>query len=144
MQRFLYLWLNKYNMKEKKYTLTVTESQLLLIANCVEDCHRFAAGEMDMWNTTAFVEKFQEMQEGLDNLKELMTPELPHMASYGWDGGSCRNKLQKKFIARTYAIYREIYHRLRVINPNECYSVYDSSTLTCDEGGELPEIELVG
>lgn len=30
--------------KTKKYQITLTEDQLILIAQCVEDCHRFAAG----------------------------------------------------------------------------------------------------
>ena len=27
----------------KKYRITLTKEQLMLIANCVEDCHRFLA-----------------------------------------------------------------------------------------------------
>ena len=38
-------------MKEKKYRITLTEHQLMLIANCVEDCHRFASGQTELANT---------------------------------------------------------------------------------------------
>lgn len=31
-------------MNERKYTITLTEHQMMLIANCVEDIHRFLAG----------------------------------------------------------------------------------------------------
>ena len=30
-------------MKQKKWRIELTESQLWLIANCVEDCHRYNA-----------------------------------------------------------------------------------------------------
>ena len=36
------------NQKEQKYTLTVTEKQLMLIANCVEDISRFLAGQTEL------------------------------------------------------------------------------------------------
>ena len=36
----------------KKYRITLTEEQLRLIADCVEDCHRFACGQTELWNTT--------------------------------------------------------------------------------------------
>lgn len=131
---------------EQKYTLTVTESQLRLIADCVEDMSRFMGGQMELWNATSKLNNFIELKERLDDLHSLVTPNLPRNASYGWNGGGCPNKHQEKFIAKTYAIYREIRHRLSVLNkdPNdENYNVYDSSTLTCKLGGELPKIEKV-
>lgn len=133
---------------EQKYTLTVTESQLRLIADCVEDMSRFMGGQMELWNATSrlILNNFIELKERLDDLHSLVTPDLPRNASYGWNGGGCPNKDQEEFIAQTYAIYREIRHRLRVLNkdPNdEDYNVYDSSTLTCKLGGELPKIEKV-
>ena len=39
--------------KEKKWRIELTEHQLRLIANCVEDCHRFIAGQMELNNSTA-------------------------------------------------------------------------------------------
>ena len=131
---------------EQKYTLTVTESQLRLIADCVEDLSRFMAGQMELWNTTGRLDNFVELKERLNDLQSLVTPELPRNASYGWNGGGCPNKHQEEFIAKTYAIYREIRHKLRVLNkdPNyENYNVYDSPSLTCELGGELPKIEKV-
>lgn len=131
---------------EQKYTLTVTESQLRLIADCVEDLSRFMAGQMELWNTTGRLDNFIELKDRLDDLHSLVTPDLPRNASYGWDGGRCPNKNQEEFIAKTYAIYREIRHKLRMLNkdPNdENYNVYDSPSLTCKLGGELPKIEKV-
>ena len=131
---------------EQKYTLTVTESQLRFIADCVEDMSRFMAGQMELWNATSRLDNFVELKERLNDLHSLVTPDLPRNASYGWNGSRCPNKNQEEFIAKTYAIYREIRHRLRVLNkdPNdENYNVYDSPSLTCELGGELPKIEKV-
>ena len=131
---------------EQKYTLTVTESQLKLIADCVEDLSRFMAGQMELWNTTSRLDNFVELKERLNDMHSLVTPDLPRNASYGWNGGRCPNKNQEEFIAKTYAIYREIRHRLRVLTKDlddENYNVYDSPSLTCELGGELPVIEKV-
>ena len=131
---------------EQKYTLTVTESQLKLIADCVEDMSRFMGGQMELWNATSRLDNFVELKERLNDLQSLVTPDLPRNASYGWNGGGCPNKNQEEFIAKTYAIYREILHRLRVLNKDsndENYNVYDSPSLTCELGGELPKIEKV-
>lgn len=43
---------------EQKYILTVTESQLSLIADCVEDLSRFMAGQMELWNATSRLDNF--------------------------------------------------------------------------------------
>lgn len=127
---------------EKKYKITVTEDQLRLIAECVEDCHRFMAGRYGLDNMTSRLEQGMELQCRLKELKPLITPELPDPRSiYGWNGGNCHNERQRKFIAQTYAIYREIYHRLTI--ENKIIDPYFTSTLTCEEGGQLPEIELV-
>ena len=131
---------------EQKYTLTVTESQLRLIADCVEDMSRFMGGQMELWNATSRLDNFVELKERLNDLHSLVTPDLPRNASYGWNGGGCPNKNQEEFIAKTYAIYREIRHRLRVLTKDpddENYNVYDSPSLTCELGGELPKIEKV-
>lgn len=37
----------------KKYRITLTKEQIILVANCVEDCHRFACGETELRNTTS-------------------------------------------------------------------------------------------
>lgn len=131
-----------YNM-EKRYQIELTETQLRLIADCVEDCHRFMGGQMDMGNTTSRLESCCELRNELYKLKELVTPELDHAASYGWNGGSCPNDFQRKFIAQTYPIYREIRHFFVTQFPNSGgdWNVYKSDTLTCAEGGELIKIK---
>lgn len=123
----------------KKYQVTLTEEQLMLIAQCVEDCHRFACGQTELYNTTFQfnIKNWAELRDQLQNLQSLVTPELEYGASYDWAGNGCKDEHQRKFIAKTYAIYREILHK--VINDG----VYKCPTLTCEEGGKLPIIEEV-
>lgn len=127
----------------KKYRITLTEEQLMLISKCVEDCHRFAAGQTELWNTTsAFIMKdWEELRDRLQDLQPLVTPELGKGAYYKWSGGGCTNEHQRKFIAKTYPIYREILHFFAVKNGWD--NIYSSDTLTCDEGLPLPIIEEI-
>lgn len=127
----------------KKYRVTLTERQLVLISKCVEDCHRFAAGQTELWNTCGEINinRWAELRNSLQELQPFVTPELERNASYGWSGGSCKDKYQRKFIAETYPIYREIMHFFAI--KNEWHDVYSSNTLTCEEGGSLPIIEEI-
>lgn len=133
---------------ERRYRLTVSEGQLRMIADCVEDMSRLMAGQTDMWNTLSRLDKYYEIRERLEELKPLVTPGLERNASYGWDGGGCPERRQAEYIARGYALYREILHRMRVLRRGKDsgkgeYCVYDSPTLRCELGGELPVVELV-
>ena len=129
--------------KEQKYTLIVTEKQLMLIANCVEDISRFLAGQTELWNTCAYLENSTKIRNKLKEIKSLITPNLPENGFYSWCGGGCENKKQAEYIAKTYTIYREILYKITVLNKsdNEEYSVYNSPTLTSELGGKLPKIE---
>ena len=127
--------------EEKKFTIEVTENQLRLIASCVEDMHRFAAGQTELSNfTTLLSENSKELRDKLKRLNPLVIPQIPG-ASYSWNGGCCPNERQRKFIAKTYAIYREIYHFLAVMNNRD--NVYSSGTLTCKDSLPLPIIKEV-
>ena len=133
-------------MKQKKWRIELTESQLLLIANCVEDCHRFIGGQMDLYNSTSCLKNYCELSEELGKLQPLVTPLLSRNASYGWNGGSCPDDYQRKFIAETYYLYREIYHQLTLEaakHRDMGWNVYLSETLTCSESGEPIKVEIV-
>lgn len=126
----------------KKYQIELNEEQLYLIAHCVEDIHRFMSGQTELSNCTPCLEKYEDLRDKLEELQPLVTPNLSRNASYGWSGGDCPNKYQRKIIAKTYPIYREIYHFLAVKN-NHGFSVYNSDTLTCPEGGEPIKIKEI-
>ena len=133
-------------MKEKKWRIELTEHQLRLIANCVEDCHRFIGGQMELSNSTACLKHGRHLGEELSTLQAFVTPLLERGASYGWNGGSCPDDNQRKFIAETYYLYREIYHQLMLDmskNKDMYCNVYLDETLTCSESGEPIKVERV-
>ena len=133
-------------MKEKKWRIELTEHQLRLIANCVEDCHRFIGGQMELSNSTACLKHGRHLGEELSTLQAFVTPLLERGASYGWDGGTCPDDNQRKFIAETYYLYREIYHQLTLETAKHKdmgWNVYLGETLTCNESGEPIKVERI-
>ena len=133
-------------MKEKKWRIELTEHQLNLMAQCVEDCHRFIAGQMELSNSTACLKHYSELSDELRKIQPLVTPLLGRGVSYGWDGGSCPDESQRKFIAETYYLYREIYHQMIMDVAKHKYmdwNVYFSETLTCKESGEPIKVERI-
>lgn len=120
----------------KKYIVTLNEHQLRLISQCLEDLHRFYGGQMELFNTATMLEhkNFMELRDKLNELKPLVTPQLRVGQCYGWDGGNCPNKNQRKFLAETYYIYREILHKLT--DPKDTWNVYTGETLRCADSGE--------
>lgn len=132
--------------KERKFLVTLNEHQLMLIADCLEDLHRFMCGQMDMFNTTSRLESkySNELRGMLKDLKPLVTPELPYRSEYDWCGSECPNRHQQKFIAETYYLYREIVHQ--VINSkgeDMSWNVYRSETLRCEDSGEPIQIKEI-
>ena len=133
-------------MKEKKWRIEVTEHQLRLMAQCIEDCHRFIGGQMELINSTSCLTHYMELSEELGKLQPLVTPQLECGASYGWNGGACPNDNQRKFLAETYYLYREIYHQVTLDDAKHRYmdwNVYLGDTLTCKESGEPIKVERV-
>ena len=133
-------------MKEKKWRIELNEHQLRLIANCVEDCHRFIAGQMELSNSTACLKHYSQLSDELRKIQPLVTPLLGRGESYGWNGGSCPNDNQRKSLAETYYLYREIYHQMTVDVAKHKYmdwNVYFSETLTCKESGEPIKVERI-
>lgn len=133
-------------MKEKKWRIELTEHQLMLMAKCVEDCHRFIGGQMDMFNSTSCLTRRLVLCEQLSKLQPFVTPQLECGASYGWNGGACPNDNQRKFLAETYYLYREIYHQVTLDDAKHkdmSWNVYLGETLTCNESGEPIKVERI-
>jgi hypothetical protein len=125
----------------KKFRVTLNEHQLRLISQCVEDCHRFMAGDLRMQNSTCCLKGYHKIGSRLNELKPLVTPTLQPNAHYDWAGNCCPDKNQRKFIAETYYIYREILHQLT--DPNDTWNVYSGFTLRCEDSGEPIIIEEI-
>lgn len=133
-------------MKENKWRIELTERQLMLMAKCIEDCHRFIGGQMELSNSTACLAQHMELSEELGKLQPLVTPRLGRGSSYGWNGGSCPNEDQRKFLAETYYLYREIYHQVTLEDAKHndmSWNVYLGETLTCKDSGEPIKVERI-
>ena len=133
-------------MKEKKWRIELTEHQLMLMAKCIEDCSRFIGGQMELSNSTVCLKHGRHLGEELARLQPFVTPELERGASYGWDGGYCPDESQRKFIAETYYLYREIYHQVTLDKAKDKdmdWNVYLGETLTCKDSGEPIKVERV-
>lgn len=118
----------------RKYTITLTEEQLMLISNCVEDIHRFLAGDTSLSHATSVLDRKNPVRNRLEDMKPLVTPELLRYQEYDWAGNGCSNETQRKMIAATYYLYREMRHQYTLANKHN--NVYTSPTLTCKDSGE--------
>ncbi len=131
---------------EKKYRITMTESQLRLMIDAIEDWHRFLSGQCGMDNATSYIKDTHTARENLDTyVRPYIVPELKYRgAAYGWSGGQCPNEHQRKAIAMSYLLYREPLHYLTThSDKNMSWNVYNGETLTCEEQGEMIKIEEV-
>jgi hypothetical protein len=130
-------------MEEKIYRITMTESQLRIMIKAIEDWSRFLSGQCEMWNAISLLDNYHEIKEKLEQLQNLVAPDLPSGASYGWSGGGCENEKQAKAIAMSYMLYREPLHYLSIHSNKNHWSVYDGNTLTCPEQGPMIKIEEI-
>lgn len=117
----------------RHYTITLDEEQLLLVSSCIEDIHRFLCGDTELRGATSVLKDGHALQEHLKQLQPLVTPCLDFGAQYCWSGSGCPNKAQKRMIAETYYLYREILHKVTIANGRN--NVYSSPTLRCEDGG---------
>ena len=118
----------------RKYTITLNEEQLMLVSSCVEDIHRFLCGDTELCNAIAALGSWRELRGKLNELQPLVTPGLDSRSNYGWNGGHCPDETQRKMIAATYYLYREMRHQYTLANKHN--NVYSSPTLRCKDSGE--------
>lgn len=126
----------------KRYKIELSEQQMRLISNCLEDVSRFAAGQCEMRYTVEEMlrelpfdermKKRREVEKLLKNTKRVLLPELSDNASKGYNAND--------FIGNTYQIYRTILHQLA--KDNNWDNVYSSSTLPSGNLGTV-KIEAV-
>lgn len=120
----------------RHYTITLNEEQLMLISHCIEDIHRFLAGDPTLRYTASALdsENCNILRKRLEQLKPLITPKLLLYEEYDWAGNGCPNENQRKLIAQTYSLYREMIHQYTIANGIN--NVYSSPTLRCEDSGE--------
>lgn len=113
----------------KKYRIELSEDQMRLVANCLEDVSRFASGQWELRYTIEEMLKglpFDEQMERRDQVEELLKqtkrvllPDFPDNASKGYNGS--------EFIGNVYQIYRTILYQLA--KDNNWDNVYSSPAL---------------
>jgi hypothetical protein len=99
-----------------KYTIELTEDQMRLIADCLDDIGRFAAGQ---WSLRTTIEEmvtglpFDEQIRRRDDAKEYLKlakrtllPDFADNQSYGYNS--------TEFIGNIYQISRTIMHQLAI------------------------------
>jgi len=121
----------------KKYTIELSEEQMSLIAQCLEDVSRFASGQWQMQNTLEAMVKglpFDEQirrrdqaEEFLRQAKKVLLPEISDNSSKGYNG--------TEFIGNTYQIYRTILHQFA--KDNNWENVYSSPALPSGNLGTI-------
>lgn len=128
--------------KQRLWQITLTEEQICVLMNAVEDWHRFIGGQCSMSYATSFLgcEVMHRTREILDKqVKPTMFPELAWNQSYSWNGGQ-PNPHMSKVAAISYMIYREIRHQLTLTEKQKHYSVYEGETLRCGEQGPMIKV----
>ena len=115
----------------KKYKIELTEEQMILVSNCLEDVSRFASGQWEMRFTVQEMVKgrINDTEDLLNKVKRILLPSTPDNGSKGYNGSD--------FIGNTYQIYRTILHCLAV--ENNWDNVYSSSAL---ESGNMGLVKI--
>ena len=126
----------------KKYKIELSEEQMRVIAQCLEDVSRFASGQWKMENTIEAmlqclpfeeqIKRRDEAEELLKKVKRILLPELQDNASKGYNGS--------EFIGNTYQIYRTILHQFAI--DNNWNNVYSYSALPSGNLGTI-KIEAI-
>jgi len=121
----------------KKYTIELSEEQMRLVAQCLEDVCRFAAGQWELQNTIEAmvkglpfddqIQRRDDAEEHLRKAKQILIPQFADNQSYGYNS--------TEFIGNTYQIYRTIWHQLA--KDNDWDNVYSSPALASGNLGTI-------
>jgi hypothetical protein len=121
----------------KKYTIELSEEQMRLVAQCLEDVSRFASGQWELRNTieamvkgfpfTDQIQRRDDAEEHLRKAKQILIPQFADNQSYGYNS--------TEFIGNTYQIYRTIWHQLA--KDNDWDNVYSSPALASGTLGTI-------
>lgn len=102
----------------KRYTIELSEEQMRLIADCMEDVSRFASGQWQLRTTLnemlkglpfeEWLERRDQAEELLRQAKRVLLPDFVDNQSYGYNS--------TEFIGNCYQIYRTILYQLAMDN----------------------------
>ena len=121
----------------KKYTIELSEEQMRLIADCLDDVSRFASGQWQLRNTLEemltglpfeeFLERRNKAEELLRQAKRVLLPDFVDNQSYGYNG--------TEFIGNCYQISRTILYQLAM--DYDWNNVYSSPALPSGTMGTI-------
>ena len=128
--------------RQNTYQITLSEDQMRLIAQCLEDVSRFAMGQWELENTVGAMVKGltpdeqmkrrSEAEGYLKQAKRVLHPGMSDNASKGYNGSD--------FIGNTYQIHRTIMHKLAI--DHNWNNVFSYPALPSGNLGTI-EIELI-
>lgn len=125
-----------------KYQLTVTEKQLGIIADCVEDCHRFAAGQFGMSNTVAFANSGTEYEFDMDVMHDVERFATRRRLIPNLSPASYLRYNATTWVGNAYQIWRGIRHYQTKERGIE--NTYSSVTLPSGDQGSIHISKLCG
>ena len=121
----------------KRYTIELSEEQMRLISDCMDDVSRFAAGQWQLRSTIEemlrglpFEEQMKrrnEAEELLRQAKRVLLPDFADNQSFGYNS--------TEFIGNTYQITRTILYQLA--KDNDWDNVYSSPALASGTLGTI-------
>lgn len=121
----------------KKYTIEVTEEQMRLIADCLEDVSRFASGQPELrWTIENMLkglphEEWMRRRElvnaNLHVAKMILFPDLHEKQGLSYNS--------TEFIGNTYQIYRTMLYAIN--RSDEVINVYSSPALPSGTMGTI-------
>jgi hypothetical protein len=121
----------------KRYTIELSEEQMRLISDCMDDVSRFAAGQWQLRSTIEemlrglpFDEQMKrrdEAEELLRQAKRVLLPDFVDNESFGYNS--------TEFIGNTYQITRTILYQLA--KDNDWDNVYSSPALASGTLGTI-------
>jgi hypothetical protein len=121
----------------KRYTIELSEEQMRLIADCMDDVSRFASGQWQLRTTLSemlqglpfeeWIERRNEAEDLLRQAKRVLLPDFADNQSFGYNS--------TEFIGNCYQITRTILYQLA--KDNDWDNVYSSPALASGTLGTI-------
>lgn len=119
----------------EKYLLEVTPTQLQLIEDCVEDCHRFASGDFAMCNTVSLANRDSAYDIRLSDMRRVVGVAESVGLVPGLRAGQHLSYNATAWLGNTYQIWRGIKHYRTV--ESGVQNTYSSDTLPSGTEGRI-------
>ena len=121
----------------KKYIIELSEEQMILVSNCIEDISRFASGQVELRYVMEELLKNLPREEYLRRRDEVdgLTSKLKRVLFPNYHTNESGGYNSSEFIGNTYQIYRTILYQLS--KDNNLNNVYSSPALPSGDLGNV-------